>query len=58
MCKGVEGMFRLMARLLYGCGLRLMECCALRVKDVQLQRLQMVVRAGKGNKDRAGWAAA
>src|SRR5437016_5378706 len=30
--QGAEGVFRLMARLLYGCGLRLMECCALRVK--------------------------
>jgi integron integrase len=50
--QGAEGVFRLMARLLYGCGLRLMECCALRVKDVQLPRGQIVVRGGKGNKDR------
>jgi len=50
--QGAEGMFRLMARLLYGCGPRLIECCALRVKDVQLPRGQIVVRAGKGNKDR------
>src|SRR5271166_3263132 len=41
-----------MARLLYGCGLRVLECCALRVKDVHLARGQIVVRAGKGNKDR------
>ena len=41
-----------MARLLYGCGLRLLECCRLRVKDVQLLRGQIVVRGGKGNKDR------
>ena len=47
-----EGVFRLMARLLYGCGLRLMECCRLRVKDVDLKRGQIVVRGGKGNKDR------
>jgi integron integrase len=49
---GGDGAFRLMARLLYGCGLRLLECCQLRVKDVQLARGQIVVRAGKGNKDR------
>lgn len=50
--EGGEGTFRLMARLLYGCGLRLMECCALRVKDIELARGQIVVRGGKGNKDR------
>ena len=42
----------LMVRLLYGSGLRLMECCALRVMDADLERGQIVVRAGKGNKDR------
>jgi integrase len=41
-----------MARLLYGSGLRLSECCRLRVRDVQLPRLQIVVRGGKGAKDR------
>jgi integron integrase len=50
--EGCDGLFRLMARLLYGCGLRLLECCQLRVKDVHLSRGQLVVRAGKGNKDR------
>jgi integron integrase len=50
--EGADGLFRLMARLLYGCGLRLMECCQLRVKDVQLPRWQIIVRSGKGNKDR------
>jgi len=50
--EGGEGTFRLMARLLYGCGLRLMECCRLRVKDIELSRGQIVVRGGKGNKDR------
>jgi integron integrase len=49
---GGDGVFHLMARLLYGCGLRLLECCQLRVKDVHLARGQIVVRAGKGNKDR------
>lgn len=42
----------LMATLLYGAGLRLMECCRLRVKDVDFARNQIVVRAGKGDKDR------
>jgi integron integrase len=42
----------LMASLLYGSGLRLMECVRLRVKDVDLARLQITVREGKGNKDR------
>lgn len=44
--------YALMARLMYGAGLRLMECCRLRVKDVDLQRGQLTVREGKGDKDR------
>ena len=50
--RGGDGVFQLMARLLYGCGLRLLECCRLRVKDVHLARGQIVVRGGKGDKDR------
>jgi integron integrase len=50
--QGGDGLFQLMARLLYGCGLRLMECCQLRVKDVQFSRGQIIVRSGKGDKDR------
>jgi len=42
----------LMAMLLYGAGLRVLECCHLRVKDIDFSRNQIVVRAGKGNKDR------
>jgi integron integrase len=42
----------LMTMLLYGAGLRLMECCRLRVKDIDFSRNQIVVRAGKGDKDR------
>jgi integron integrase len=42
----------LMASLLYGSGLRLMECVRLRVKDLDLARLQITVRDGKGGKDR------
>jgi integron integrase len=42
----------LMAMLLYGAGLRLMECLRLRVKDIDFTTNQIVVRAGKGDKDR------
>lgn len=42
----------LMASLLYGCGLRLLECAQLRVKDVDLAKHELIVRDGKGRKDR------
>jgi integron integrase len=42
----------LMAMILYGAGLRLMECCRLRVKDIDFSKNQIIVRAGKGDKDR------
>ncbi len=48
----MTGAPRLMATILYGAGLRLMECCTLRIKDVDFAQKQIVVRAGKGNKDR------
>jgi integron integrase len=48
----MEGVFLLMAQLLYGCGLRVLECCRLRVKEINHERCQILVRAGKGNKDR------
>jgi integron integrase len=48
----LEGAPWLMSMLLYGAGLRLMECCRLRVKDIDFSKNQIVVRAGKGNKDR------
>jgi site-specific recombinase XerD len=38
---------------MYGCGLRLAECSSLRLKDVDVDREQLAVRGGKGNKDRA-----
>lgn len=43
---------RLPAQLLYGAGLRLIECLRLRVKDVDFPRRQLIVRDGKGGKDR------
>jgi len=48
----IRGVPRLMALLLYGAGLRLLECARLRVKDVDFGRKQLVVRGGKGDKDR------
>ncbi len=48
----LHGTNRLMAGLLYGSGLRLMECVRLRVKDVDLGYLRVTVRDGKGGKDR------
>src|SRR5207244_1148389 len=50
--EGADGRFRLMGRLLYGAGLRREECCRLRVHDLDLVRDQIVVRHGKGGKDR------
>jgi integron integrase len=48
----LQGETLLMASLLYGSGLRLMECLHLRVKDLDFDRNQIVVRDGKGAKDR------
>jgi len=48
----LEGSKWLMANLLYGAGLRLRECLSLRVKDIDFAYKQIVVRDGKGNKDR------
>ncbi len=48
----LDGAPRLMALLLYGSGLRLMECLRLRVKDIDLESRQIIVRSGKGQKDR------
>lgn len=42
----------LVAEVLYGTGMRLMEALRLRVKDVEFARREILVRAGKGNKDR------
>ena len=48
----LNGVPRVMALLLYGTGLRLLECCRLRVKDVDFAANQIVIRDGKGRKDR------
>jgi len=48
----MHGVTRLMATLLYGTGLRLLEVCQLRVKDIDLAGNQIIVRGGKGQKDR------
>lgn len=48
----LDGVHHLVAGLLYGSGLRLMEAMRLRVQDVDFERLEITVRSGKGNKDR------
>jgi integron integrase len=48
----LDGVSRLMACLLYGAGLRVLECCRLRVQDIDFATNQIVVRGGKGDKDR------
>jgi integron integrase len=48
----MTGAHGLMARLMYGTGMRIGECVALRVKDLNLDRREVVVRDGKGGKDR------
>ncbi len=48
----LKGVHKLMAKLIYGCGLRVSECTRLRIKDVDLEKGIVVVRSGKGDKDR------
>ncbi|WP_233133898.1 integron integrase [Synechococcus sp. BO 8801] len=48
----LKGTEHLVAQMLYGCGLRLMEALRLRVQDVDLEARQVTVRSGKGDKDR------
>jgi integron integrase len=48
----LEGVYRLIGLLLYGSGLRLLECLTLRTKDIDLVRFEIRVRRGKGQKDR------
>ena len=48
----LTGINRIMAMLVYGCGLRLHECLNLRIKDIDTERNILTVRSGKGDKDR------
>jgi integron integrase len=50
--EALSGTYALMAKMLYGTGMRLMECLRLRVKDLDFGQLQIVVRDGKGLNDR------
>jgi integron integrase len=48
----MTGVYRLMAELMYGSGLQLLECCRLRVKDIDFEREKILIRGGKEDKDR------
>jgi integron integrase len=48
----LDGIYWIMAQLLHGAGFRLMECIRLRVKDIDFEYRQILVRDGKGKKDR------
>lgn len=48
----MKGTHALMTKLLYGTGMRLMECVKLRVKDIDFGRREIIIREGKGFKDR------
>jgi integron integrase len=48
----MSGLYCLMVKLIYGCGLRLQECLSLRIKDVDIEQGIVIVRSGKGDKDR------
>jgi integrase len=50
--EGMTGTYQLMAKLLYGSGLRLMECVRLRVKDIDFERREITVRDAKGGHER------
>jgi integron integrase len=49
---GLSGVNWIMVNLLYGSGMRLMECVRLRIKDIDFEYNQVIIRNGKGNKDR------
>ena len=52
----LDGVYSLMARLIYGTGMRLMECVRLRVKDIDFDRHEIMVREGKGGKEDGAWS--
>jgi integron integrase len=49
----LDGIDLVMAELLYGTGMRILECCRLRVKDIDFARRQVIIREAKGDRDRA-----
>ncbi|MFT7459524.1 MAG: integron integrase, partial [Planctomycetota bacterium] len=49
---GMNSKSQLIAKLMYGCGLRLMECCRLRIQDIDFSMNQIIVRESKGNRHR------
>ena len=49
----LNGVYLLMGQLMYGCGLRLMECLRLRIQDIDFENNLLMVCSGKGEKDRA-----
>jgi integron integrase len=51
--RAMDGTARLMAEVIYGGGLRVSECCELRVKDIDFGQGLVIVRSGKGDKDRS-----
>jgi integrase len=48
----MSGLYLLMAKIIYGCGLRLRECLQLRIKDIDFDRNAVTIPSGKGDKDR------
>jgi len=48
----MKGTHLLMAKLIYGTGIRLMECIRLRIQDIDFGQRQLLIRSGKGGKDR------
>ena len=48
----MDGLYQIMGQLMYGSGLRLMECVRLRIKDLDFSNRQIIVREGKGDNDR------
>jgi integron integrase len=48
----LSGTYLLICQLLYGCGLRVSECLSLRIQDIDFDRGEIIVRSGKGKKDR------
>lgn len=55
---GIRGVPQLVCRLLYGAGMRLVECLSLRVKDIDFEQNELTIRNGKGAKDRVSALAA